>query len=359
MSVLDLARPEIRAMEPYSSARNESSGGVLMLNANESSWAPRGENGLGLNRYPQPQPPVLIDRLAQLYGVDISQVLVGRGSDEAIDLLVRAFCPAGASAVLISPPTFGMYSVCARIQHAAVIEVPLQAPEFALDADILLAAVTPEVRVVFVCSPNNPTGNVVPLPVLEKLAAALHNRAVLVIDEAYIEFAGDASGQGLLDRYDHVCLLRTLSKAWALAGARVGCLLAHADVIALLRRIMPPYPMPAPCSDAALRALEDTRKAKMHVMTVLSERTRLSVALARLACVREVLPSRANFIAVRFVDPDAANRALLARGIVVRDIRRYPGLHDALRVTVGAPDENDKVLATLTALDADNRSTAA
>jgi histidinol-phosphate aminotransferase len=350
MSVLDLARPEIRAMQPYSSARNEATGGVLMLNANESSWAPRGENGLGLNRYPQPQPPVLIERLAELYGVDARQLLVGRGSDEAIDLLIRAFCPAGASAVVISPPTFGMYSVGARIQGAEVIDVPLQAPGFALDADALLAAVTPAVRIVFVCSPNNPTGNVVPLPVLAKLAAGLQDRALLVIDEAYIEFAGDASGQSLLDTYDHVCILRTLSKAWALAGARVGCLLAHADVIALLRRIMPPYPMPAPCSDAALRALEDTRKAKMHLMTVLSERARLSTELAALPAVTEVLPSRANFLAIRFADPEAANRALLARGIVVRDIRRYPGLGDALRITIGAPDENDKVLATLAAL---------
>ena len=155
MSVLDLARAEIRAMQPYSSARMEASGGTIMLNANESAWAPPGDGGLGCNRYPDPQPQALLDALAALYGVRSSQVLVGRGSDEAIDLLVRAFCRAGEDAIAIQPPTFGMYAVSARIQGAAVVEVPLS-PSFTLDVDALLAALTPAVKLVFVCTPNNP-----------------------------------------------------------------------------------------------------------------------------------------------------------------------------------------------------------
>ncbi|MGN6280401.1 aminotransferase class I/II-fold pyridoxal phosphate-dependent enzyme, partial [Frateuria sp.] len=157
MSVLELARAEIRALVPYSSARMEATGGALLLNANESAWAPFGDEGLECHRYPDPQPLALVERLAALYGVRPDQVLVGRGSDEAIDLLVRAFCRAGEDAILVQPPTFGMYGVCARVQNAAVIEVPLAA-DFALDADALLAAVTPAVKLVFVCAPNNPTG---------------------------------------------------------------------------------------------------------------------------------------------------------------------------------------------------------
>ena len=352
MSVLDLARAEIRAMQPYSSARMEASGGSILLNANESAWAPFGGEGAGCNRYPDPQPLALLDTLAALYSVRRDQLLVGRGSDEAIDLLVRAFCRAGQDAVLIQPPTFGMYSVCARIQNAGVIEVPL-ASDFTLDVDAVLAGMTPAVKLVFVCTPNNPTGQVVPRADVERLAQALQGRALLVVDEAYVEFSDAPSMGDLIDRYDHVAVLRTLSKAWALAGARIGMLLAHADVIALLRRIMPPYPLPLPCVDAALAALADAgqRDARMHIGVVRAERARMREALATLAGVREVLPSQANFIALRFDDAGAVYQRLLAAGIVVRDVRRYPHLGDALRITIGTPQENAHVLTVLQGYD--------
>ena len=348
MSVLDLARAEIRAMQPYSSARMEAGGGELMLNANESAWPPTGDHGLGCNRYPEPQPAALLDVLARLYGVRREQLLVGRGSDEAIDLLVRAFCHAGRDAILVQPPTFGMYAVCARIQDAAVIEVPLRA-DFTLDVEAILAAVTVAVKLVFVCTPNNPTGRLVPRADIERLALALDGRAVLVVDEAYVEFSGVDSVADLLDDYEHLAVLRTLSKAWALAGARIGCLLAHPEVIALLRRIMPPYPMPRPCVEAALLALSGWGRAnaRSHVERICDERARLRTALMSLPGVREVLPSQANFLTVRFDDAGAVYRRLLDAGIVVRDVRRYPGLGDALRITVGAPPENDSVLAAL------------
>jgi histidinol-phosphate aminotransferase len=345
MSVLDLARPEIRAMQPYSSARMEASGGKVFLNANESPWTPQGDE-LGCNRYPDPQPAALVDALASLYGVQREQLLVGRGSDEAIDLLVRAFCRAGEDAILIQPPTFGMYAVCARIQNAAVIEVALAA-DFTLDVEAVLAAVTPAVKLVFVCSPNNPTGQVVPRAAVSRLAQALAGRAVLVVDEAYVEFAEAGSVADLIGQYDNLAILRTLSKAWALAGARVGSLLAHADVIALLRRIMPPYPLPLPCVAAALAALSAPAVAAGHIATIGEQRSVMRAALARIAGVREVLPSQANFLAVRFDDAGAVYQRLLAAGIVVRDVRRYPNLADALRITIGTPAENARVLAIL------------
>jgi histidinol-phosphate aminotransferase len=332
-------------MQPYSSARMEASGGKVFLNANESPWTPQGDD-LGCNRYPDPQPAALIDALAALYGVQREQLLVGRGSDEAIDLLVRAFCRAGEDAILIQPPTFGMYAVCAHIQNAAVIEVSLAA-DFTLDVDAVLAAVTPAVKLVFICSPNNPTGQTVPRAAVERLVQALAGRAVLVVDEAYVEFAEAGSVADLIGQYDNLAILRTLSKAWALAGARVGTLLAHADVIALLRRIMPPYPLPLPCVAAALAALSAPSVAAEHIAVIDEQRSVMRAALAQVAGVREVLPSQANFLAVRFDDAGAVYQRLLAAGIVVRDVRRYPNLADALRITIGTPAENARVLAIL------------
>jgi len=350
MSVLDLARPDIRALAPYSSARMEAQGGTVLLNANESSRPPNIPGGEGLNRYPDPQPRALVETLAELYGCESDRVLVTRGSDEAIDLLVRAFCRAGHDAVVISPPTFGMYAVCARIQDAAVIEAPLD-PSGALAPDALLAAVTPAVKLVFLCTPNNPTGNVVPPDVLARLARELAGRAVLVVDEAYAEFSGLPSAATLIDTFDNVAVLRTLSKAWSLAGARVGALIARPEVIGLLRRIIPPYPLPSPCVDAALGALsyEGRRVQRHHVNEILTERSRMLAELPGVPGVRAVLPSHANFLAVRFDDAAGTYRRLLAAGVVVRDITRYPGLGDALRITIGTGNENDRVLAVLRA----------
>lgn len=348
MSVLDLARPEIRALQPYSSARMEASGGHVLLNANESAWAPPGDHELACNRYPDPQPAPLIDALARLYGLRPSQVLVGRGSDEAIDLLVRAFCRAGQDAIAIQPPTFGMYAVSAHIQGASVITVSLAA-DFSLDVDAVLAALTPAVKLVFVCTPNNPTGQLVPLHEVTRLAQALADRALLVVDEAYMEFSDAPSAAPLIDRFDNLAVLRTLSKAWALAGARIGTLLANEQVIALLRRIMAPYPLPRPCVALALQALTPSGQdaARAHIAVVRDQRERMARALAKVPGVREVLPSQANFLAVRFDDASAVYQRLLGAGIVVRDIHRYPQLGDALRITVGLPEENDRVLDVL------------
>jgi histidinol-phosphate aminotransferase len=320
----------------------------VFLNANESPWPPLDDQGLGLNRYPDPQPCALVRALADLYGVQEEQVLVGRGSDEAIDLLVRAFCRPNTDAVAICPPTFGMYAVAAGIQGARLLEAPLRA-DFTLDADALLETVDGTTKLVFLCSPNNPTGAAVPLDAVQRIAETLRDRAMVVVDEAYIEFAETASARTLLSRFDNLGVLRTLSKAHALAGARIGTLLAAPVVIELLRRIMPPYPLPTPCVAEAMAALSPAaqRETARRIVCVRAERRRLSTLLPGMPGVREVLPSAANFLTVRFDDAASIYRAALAEGIVLRDVGRYPGLDNCLRIGIGAPEENDAVLDLL------------
>lgn len=350
MSIVAIARPEIRALKPYSSARMEASGGSVLLNANESPWP---VSQPALNRYPDPQPAALVTLLAALYGVQSVQVLIGRGSDEAIDLLVRAFCRAGQDSIAICPPTFGMYAVSARIQDADVIEVPLT-DKFEVDASALLAAVTPQTKLVFLCSPNNPTGGVAPLAVIAGIAAALSDRSLVVVDEAYIEFADAESATSLLPKFANVAILRTLSKAHALAAARIGSLIAAPEVIALLRRIQAPYPLPVLCVDAALAELTPAARAEaaVRVAAIVRERERLAQLLSRLPQVHQILPSSANFLCVRCADATTTYRHLLSQGIVVRDVSSYPGLVNCLRISIGTPEENARLLSALGACEA-------
>lgn len=347
MSVLDLARPEIRALAPYSSARMEAGVAAVMLNANESPW-PAGDAGQQLHRYPEPQPVELCARLARLYGVRDEQMLLGRGSDEAMDLLVRAFCRPGQDAIAICPPTFGMYAVCASVQGADIVRVPLT-EQFALDVDAVLQACTPAVKLLFLCTPNNPTGGVIACDVIERLASILAERTLVIVDEAYIEFADTGSAAELLARHPNLAVLRTLSKAWALAGARIGALLADAKIIELLRKIMPPYPLPTPSVQAALAVLDNDGEQRMRerVARICEQRERLRTALRAMPQVREVLSSQANFLTVRLDDAADTYRSLVAQGIVVRDVGHYPGLQNCLRISVGTPEENTWVLGVL------------
>lgn len=352
MSVLDLARPNILALKPYASARIEAGAAEIMLNANEAPWPPAGGSldarCAPLNRYPDPQPSQLVARLAELYGVDASEVLVSRGSDESIDLLVRAFCRPGMDAVAIQPPTFGMYAVCAAVQGAELVEVPLNA-QFEVDVDGLLGKLPAAVRLLFLCTPNNPTGTCLALSDVSRIAAALANRALVIVDEAYIEFANVPSASSLLVEHDNLGVLRTLSKAWALAGARVGCLLARAEVVALLRRIMPPYPLPTPSVAAALAALtaEGLALTKQRIALLISERERMASALIRLPGVLNVLPSQGNFLCVEFENSAAVYRSLFEAGVIVRDVSRYLRLASHLRISIGTREENSRVLQLL------------
>ncbi len=353
MSVLNLARAQIRALQGYSSARREAGDAQVMLNANEAPWPPfgvaAGAQGRSLNRYPDPQPECLLDRLAELYGVNRNQVLIGRGSDEAIDLLVRAFCRAGVDAIAVSPPTFGMYAVCAAVQGAACVEIPLT-EHFVVDTDALCSRLPESVKIVFLCTPNNPTGASLSLVDIERIAQAMSGRALVIVDEAYIEFSDVSSASALIRQHENLCVLRTLSKAWALAGARIGCLLAAEQIISLLRKIMPPYPLPTPSVTAALAALtaDGMAQTNQRIALTVAERERMASALVRLPGVLEVLPSTANFLCVRFDEAGAVFRQLKADGVIVRDVGRYPGLSNCLRLSIGTREENSALLDSLT-----------
>ena len=356
-SPVELIRADLRGFGGYASARSSELDGDTWLNANESPWPNPADASGAMRRYPDPQPVALRASLADLYGCEPTQLLVGRGSDEAIDLLVRALCRPGADAVLTTPPTFGMYAVCARLHGSRLVEVPLLdgADGFECDFEaVARAAVDPAVKLVFLCSPGNPCGNVLALDEIETLARRLRQHALVVVDEAYLEYAGRPSATTLLGRQRNIAVLRTLSKAHALAGTRIGCVVADAEVIAMLRRCQAPYPLPGPCVDMATRALESTARNQTddHVQVVRAERDRLLAALAMSPQVRRTYRSGANFLLVRFVDADAAFQRLLAAGIVVRDMRSVSGLHDALRITVGSPEQNSRVVEALASLDA-------
>jgi histidinol-phosphate aminotransferase len=351
MSVLDLARRELLALKGYSSARMEAGYAHTMLNANESPWSLLDDDALKLNRYPDPQPRALREKLATLHGVHADQVLIGRGSDEPIDLLTRAFCRAGEDAIVVSPPTFAMYAVSAGVQGARVLEVPLDvARGFKLDPyRVIGRALTEEAKIVYLCSPNNPTGALVPRTDLLGVIDALSGHALVVVDEAYIEFSDAPSLARELHRYPHLAILRTFSKAYGLAGARLGLLLAHAELIALLRKLMAPYPLPQASIAALDYALSAEGQARVATRIALlkAERARVLTGLQSARGVREVLPSDANFLTFRAADAAALLQHFADAGIVLRDARKYVGLNDALRVSIGSAVENDRLLDAL------------
>ncbi|HKT74912.1 MAG TPA: histidinol-phosphate transaminase [Steroidobacteraceae bacterium] len=347
--VTELARPDIVALKAYEHAVWEPS--LERLHANELPWRGFTDPSLaGLNRYPEPQPAQLVRRLAALYDVSPKTVLVGRGSDEAIDLLVRGFCRAERDSVIVCPPTFGMYAVAARIQGANVVTVPLLAERgFALDEEAILARCTPDVKLIFFCSPNNPTANSLDEAAILRISAQVAGRAIVVVDEAYIEFSGAASLARHLASVPHLAILRTLSKAYALAGARCGTLIADPEVVALLRKVIPPYAVAQLTTEAVLKALEpgQLQTTAAHLDAIRSERGRLLTELPKLQSVVRVWPSTANFVLAEFTDAgDALTRARHAR-LLIRDVRGYPGLGRHLRISVGTAEQNTRLLEAL------------
>lgn len=345
--VLALVRPDILALSAYSSARKEAKGGRVWLDANENPETPAAHKPL-LNRYPEPQPADLIAQLAALYGVTPAQCLVTRGSDEGIDLLVRTFCRAGQDAILITPPTYGMYVVAAGIQGARCVPVPLiREKNFALDAEAVLRAVTPEVKLVFLCSPNNPTGGLLDRAAIMSVVRALARRAVVVVDEAYVDFSGQPSLAAEIPAHPNLVILRTLSKAFGLAGARVGTTIADPAVIAVLQKVIAPYPVPTPVLTAALAALtpDGLAAARESVRQLVAERQRLLAALPQVPAVKRVWPSDTNYILVEVADAAKAMAAGRAAGIIWRD--RSKDVPNSIRITVGTAEENNQTLEVL------------
>jgi histidinol-phosphate aminotransferase len=349
--VLALARPEIRNLKPYSHAAWLPS--MTRLHANEAPWRPTGDtSAAGLNRYPEPQPKALLERLASLYATPADCVLVTHGSDEAIDLLSRIYLRAGTDAILQCVPTFGMYQLAAHIQGADVIEVPLErARGWSVDPERLLAAWQPRVKLVYLCSPNNPTGNLFEIQALEAVCRTLDGKAIIVFDEAYIEWSHRSSLVGWLERFSTLVILRTLSKAHALAGARVGAILARPEMIQLARRVIPPYSLAQPAIEAALRALEPAEIAasRARVEALLTEREYLRERLRRSPLVDNVWASDANFLLIDCRDADRFMRLCMAGSLIVRDMRANPALPASLRISVGTRRENDALLDSLEA----------
>jgi histidinol-phosphate aminotransferase len=351
-AVTALARPEIVTLKPYSHAAWLPT--LTRLHANEAPWRPAGDTtAAGLNRYPEPQPHLLVERMAALYGVPASTVLATRGGDEAIDVLSRIFLRAGTDAIMQCTPTFGMYQVAAHIQGAGVVDVPLDRGRgWAFDPERLLAAWQPHVKLVYLCSPNNPTANLLDVAAIEAVCKSLDGKAIVVIDEAYIEWSRSSSLTRWLQRFPTLAILRTLSKAHALAGARIGALLANPQLIELARRVVPPYSLAQPAVEAALRALEPAELAagRLRLEGLLAEREYLARGLAGSPLVDKVWPSDANFLLIDCRDAGRFMANTQAAGLIVRDLRANPALPRSLRVSIGTRAQNDALLRSVHAV---------
>ncbi len=342
-----LARPEVRALTPYASARALADSAGMLLNANENPWPPAGDSGLMLNRYPDPQPDDLRAELASRFSVANDQILITRGSDEGIDLLIRAFCRPGEDRVLICPPCFGMYALSARIQGARLIEVPLldQGEQWALDVDGIDSVGA--VRISFLCSPNNPTGNEIPARTIARLCRDREGQGLVVVDEAYIEFSEADSMTALIETHANLVILRTLSKAYALAGCRIGVLIANPVVIGLLRRIIAPYPLPTPSVEAARRALAEPVRLTGQLAVLNEQKQRLVAALTSLPGVERLWSGAANFVLIRVADADGLIEAASTNGIRLRNQSAQHGLAECVRISIGTPDETSALIEFL------------
>ncbi|MDU2939054.1 MAG: histidinol-phosphate transaminase [Enterobacteriaceae bacterium] len=350
MSIEELARANVRELVPYQSARRLGGKGDVWLNANEYPEAVEFQlTAQTLNRYPECQPKAVIENYARYAGVTPQQVLVSRGADEAIELLIRAFCEPGQDAVLFCPPTYGMYSVSAETIGVEYRTVPAL-EDWQLDLQGI-ADKLDGVKVVYVCSPNNPTGQIINPQDLRVLLEMTRGKAIVVADEAYIEFCPQASLVGWLNEYPHLVILRTLSKAFALAGLRCGFALANEEVINLLMKVIAPYPLSTPVADIAAQALSTQGILAMRerVQQILDERQRLVDALQNIPCVEQVFPSETNYILVRITASSAVFKSLWDQGIILRDQNKQPSLSGCLRITVGTREESQRVIDALSA----------
>ena len=348
-----LACEHVQKLEPYMSARRIGGHGHTFLNANES---PKSEfyifNSTTLNRYPDTQPFEVTQGMADYTGLARDQVLASRGSDEAISLLIRTFCENGEG-IVIAPPTYGMYEIAANTNRAQVAYAKRE-DDFSLKADAIAKAIKEApftVKLVFIDSPANPLGNMFCHDELKTLLKEFEN-VLFVLDEAYIEYDPSATTVPLMKDFSNLVVLRTLSKAFGLAGIRCGFTLAHADVIAMMAKVIDPYPIPDPVAQIARQALAHGGIDLMRerVTKCLELRNSLKGNLLKLSCVKKVFESHANFLLVEFEDGPKVFEHMLQKGIILRSFETKPGLKNTIRITVGTPEELDEVMRVLTAL---------
>lgn len=337
-----LVRENVKNLKPYSSARDEFSGTAsVFLDANESPFnAP-------YNRYPDPLQSDLKEVIGKLKGVAPRNIFLGNGSDEAIDLLFRAFCEPGKENVISIDPSYGMYEVCANINDIAIKKVLLNA-DYSLNADALLEAVNENTKMIFLCSPNNPTGNVLEDTAIIKVIENFDG--LVIVDEAYIDFAPDKSLLTRLRDYPNLVILQTFSKAWGMAGIRLGMAFAMHTVIDILNKIKYPYNINILTQKQALAILENSRQKEEWVDILLKERDRLQEELDKLPFVQEIFPSDANFLLVKIHDARGVYEFLVDHKVIVRDRSKVMLCEDALRITVGDPEENSFLLEQLKGL---------
>ena len=346
MDITKLLRPHLRDFRPYRSARDEIawSPQTIFLDANENALGSPLDDGL--NRYPDPLQRVLKEALGALVDLHPQNIFLGNGSDEAIDLLIRAFCEPQQDKILILPPTYGMYGVSAQVNHVQTVEVTLKS-DFQMNLPAINRAIEldPSIKLIFICSPNNPSGNLMAPADIEALLQSF--TGLIVLDEAYIDFADQPSWTKRLVEFPNLIILQTFSKARGLAGARLGIAFARQPIIEILNRIKPPYNISAINQRAALSALKRQKRTNQTIAELKAEREKLRRFLQSLSFVEKVYPSQANFILIRLHGVSEVQKRLLRKGIVVRNRSGLPHCSSCLRITVGSPQENERLLETL------------
>ena len=354
MTWLDEITPRhIQDLVPYASARREASSGEVWLNANENPYIGSTPVGLSqLNRYPEFQPEPLTEGYARYAGVRQEQVLVTRGIDEGIDLLIRGFCRPGEDNIIYTPPTYGMYKICAETNNIGALPAPLK-PDWSVDVQGVLKQL-PSSKLIYLCSPNNPTGSLLDKGDLRKIIKAAYGKALVVVDEAYVEFTPESSTVSLLAKYPNLVVMRTLSKAFGLAGLRCGFLLASPEIIQVLQKVSAPYPIPIPVVDIAGEALSERGIDSMmrDVETLTKDRDKLSDLLKEFSFIRQIYPSSANFILFQVKDTTGVMRFLMDRGVVIRNQSSQPGMDNTLRVSVGTESEIEEFYQNMKAYEA-------
>ena len=335
-------RPHIMKIQAYSSARDEFSGDAkVFLDANEN---PYDSFDAGWNRYPDPHQKEIKGKLAALKGVEANQIFVGNGSDEAIDLLYRIFCEPGKDAVITCPPTYGMYGVSADIHNVENVKVPLT-DDFQLDTKAIMEAANERTKMLFICSPNNPTGNSLRV---DDITYLLQNfKGIVIVDEAYVDFSPEDSWTSALSHYEHLVVMQTMSKAWGLASVRLGMAFAHPEMIKVLDKVKPPYNISGPNQKIVLEALATPDRVQEQVKEMLVQRDWLVAKLKSVAGVKHIYPSAANFVLVKIAGAHQKYGKLIEQGIVVRDRSNVKLCDDCLRITVGTEEENKQLISAL------------
>ena len=344
MNLNKLLRKNILGMNPYSSARDEYKdiqNDMVFLDANENPF------DSDLNRYPDPQQTDLKTLISKQKNVAANQILLGNGSDEVLDLIFRAFCEPNIDSIITLPPTYGMYDVLANLNAVENLQVPLSS-DFQLEVDAILATIKAQTKLLFICSPNNPSGNTVDRIAIERLLNGF--QGLVVIDEAYIDFTEESSWIQSLNAYPNLIVTQTLSKAYGLAGIRLGICYASEEIIAVLNKIKPPYNINTLTQDAALKALQNKDIVSDQITTVLKERSRLMKAFKTYVFIKKIHPSDANFILIKVDDANKRYDELIKKGIVVRNRSSQLNCKNCLRITVGTPSENAQLLTLLKTL---------